>query len=817
MKFNEGQKQIIDNISGAFLISAPVGTGKTTVLTERLLKALSSGIKPEEILCLTFTNRAAEEMRERIRPRLDKNDFDSLNINTFHGFCAFFIKAEAKALGLSGEFTILDDDERLEILKNTVGNSLEGRENENGNEWRNLIEEMYDYRLNEFYRDLSMPYKLSENKRLVGINESYLNALKEQNALDFDQLVLLTLRGLYQDENLRSKWNAKYKLVQIDEFQDTHLAEYLVIKELAKSHKNIALIGDLDQTIYSWRGSNPYLIAKIFQQHFAPVTEYHLTVNYRFSPALLAAVTPILNNFDSHTKEISSGQDMLDSSDKNEKCISIFNAYDFSEEVSWVVDNLKLLREREPEARVAVLTRTNWAIRNVAAIFSEKGIAHITVDQYDFFRRQEVKDAYAHLRILFNKFDLSSAYRILERPPKSIGLKTIERIRNEGQASGLRVSDFLSFSNYNFSEPFANLIEIWKNGRIVVLDTETTGINPFKDEIVQIYAREIISGQPGEEFHFFIKNSKPVGSSAAIHGLTDEFLAKEGRDAAEVLSELQAFIKNSPVSGHNVIFDLAMLRENGQRQGIVFEFKEYYDTLDIARRLIDSENYKLNTLAKKLNLKSATHSADDDVAATIGLLGELVERLKPGSKQREILFKDLAPKFISLSSMINNWGKVVLDKRPAEALKYILVESGLLGYYSSQPDQQQRLRSLDTLEKMFVAKDNQNQRPEVALQELVRYSALVRNLDFLGLDQGKVPIITVHQVKGLEFDYVFLVNMNEYSFPSYRSDLEEEKRLFYVALTRARKKVFLSYSSFKDGRSLAKSRFLDYLDKRYVE
>jgi len=819
MNFNKNQQEIINSINGAYLISAPVGTGKTTVLTERIIKALESGVKPEEVLCLTFTNRAAEEMRGRIKKRLtEKGVFERLFIGTFHSFCVYFIKAEAKQIGVGADFVILDEDEQFEIFKNILDKKenvmLLGKNEKR--ETLDLIDRIYKRRLGrlEIAIGCTVP-AVEEDKDLDELEQLYIQELENQNAFDFNELVLLTLRSLYFDTRLKNKWAQKYKLIQLDEFQDTHLSEYLVIKELAKQHKNVALIGDLDQTIYSWRGSEPFFIASLFKSHFAPVREMHLEMNYRFDRNILAAIKSFLTSMEGRTtKNIESDR----SDDGEKKCIKVFSGYNLSEEAAWVIDRIQKIREEDEGASVAVLARSNFVINKLADVFTEKKMAHITVDKYDFFRRQEVKDVFAYLKILFNKYDLESAYRIVTRPARNIGEVTLKKIREEGGASGLRVSDFLDFKNFNYPEPFANLIGKWEKGRLIVLDTETTGINPLLDEVIQIYATEVVDGKIGKDFHFFLKNTKPVGLSGEVHGITDEYLAKEGREPKEVLQELKDFIGGDIAIGHNVNFDLSMLLENGKRHNILFEFKEYYDTLDLARRLVESENYKLGTMVKKFGLTQATHDAKDDVLATVGLLEVLVGKLMVSRSERATLFAKYSGKFIKLAGEINAWQKEIKKLRPLEALVYIWEQSGLQGFYNEQKDKDKRLKSIEVLREVFKNKDDAERPAETVLRELINYAALTRDINFLGVDNGKVPIVTVHQVKGLEFDYVFVVGLNEYKFPMYRSDMAEEKRLFYVALTRAKKRIYLSYSRFDDyNRNLAISPFIGYLDSDYVE
>lgn len=829
MNFNSQQQNIIDSIWGAYLINAPVGTGKTTVLTERIIRAIKEGIAPSEILALTFTNRAADEMRNRIKVRVDdKNDFDALTIQTFHGFCAYFLKAEAKEIGLSTDFSILDEDEQIEIARE-IFNKSNLSFPDKPREILNILESYYKYRLSLLQKEIG--HKIPEKKipaDMIVFGEEYVKKISEQNSLDFNELVLLTLKTLMTNKEINSKWSNRFRFIQLDEFQDTHLSEYLVIKELAKTHKNIALIGDIDQTIYSFRDSQPVFIANLFKNHFTPVKELGLSINYRSNPKLLSAFMSVLKNMENpQTKELSSGARADDDTNKNhnnddnknDKVIKLFRGYSLKEEVLWIIDNIKKIKAENPKSKIAVLTRNNNQVKNVAQVFLENNISFLTVDQYNFFKRQEVKDIFAYLKILSNKADIFSAKRVIERPAKNIGEETLKKIYFQGKECALNLSDFLSFKNYNYLEPFSELLKYEKEGRIIVLDTETTGINPANDEIVQVYAREIIDGKMGKEFHFYLKNKKPVGSSYFVHKISDEFLAEKGHDPKKVLQDLKVFIGDSVVVGHNVLFDLNMIKENAKRYKIDISFSDYYDTLDLSKRVLNLDGYKLSNIAKNLNFQTATHSADDDVGATIELLFYLIKELKKSTEKRIALWSKFRDKFLNLSLNINNWEKQIDKLRPTELLEHLWGESGLRGFYEKDKNSEQRLKSFETLKTFFASRDNDSLDAKSSLHNLLHFAGLVKNIDFLGLEQGRVPIVTVHQVKGLEFDYVFLLGLNEGTFPLFRSsDIEEEKRLFYVALTRAKEEVFLSYSNFNEyNYAVSKSRLLGLIDPKFIE
>lgn len=818
MKLNTEQKNIINNIFGAYLINAPVGTGKTTILTERIIKAIKEGFRPDEILALTFTNRAAEEMRSRIKEKInDKNDFDALNISTFHSFCAYFIRSEAKKIGVPADFLIFDEEEQLELAKKIL-EEIGGFYIEKPRDILNLLDNFYKYRLSLLQAEIGHNIIVKKiNPEIIAFGEEYLRRMNDQNAFDFNELVLIVLKLLFQDKEVGERWSERFKFIQLDEFQDTHISEYLVIKELAKKHKNISLIGDIDQTIYSFRDSQPVFISKLFKSHFKPVKEFSLNTNYRSNPELIKVFLSVLNKMENaQTKDLNS---LENKNNFKEKTVNIFKAYNFKEEVLWVIDNIKKIKSTDPKVKIAVLSRANYLLNKSADIFTENNVSFLTVDQYDFFRRQEIKDIFAYLKILLNKSDLSSAKRILNRPTRNIGEKTIDNIQKNGAVCGLNLADFLDFKNYNFNEPFEELIKEIEGGRLVVFDTETTGTNPIKDDIVQIYAREIIEGKMGEEFHFYLKTNKKVGSSYFVHKISDEFLEKEGKNPKEVLLNLKKFVGDSIVCGHNVLFDISMVIENAHRHNLDFQFKNYYDTLSLSRKFLNLSNYKLSNIAKNLNFKGATHSADDDVDATIDLLFYLCEKLKKTTKERGFLWNEYKAKFINLSSSIKNWENEISKKRPGDLVSFVWEKSGLSEFYKKDKNFKKREESYQTLKTFLEHKDDFNLSNRESLQNLIHYSSLIKNIDFLGLENGKIPIVTIHQVKGLEFDYVFLIGLNEGVFPFFKTENhEEEERLFYVALTRAKKKVFLSYSQFNDyNNPIAKSRLISMIDNNFID
>jgi DNA helicase-2/ATP-dependent DNA helicase PcrA len=793
MEYNEDQLEVINKLTGAFLVTAPMGTGKTTVLTARVAAALKQGYQPEEILCLTFTNRAAEEMRQRLKVKLDNPEvYNALGIFTFHGFCAYFIRSEAKRLGVDPDFSIADEEDQFSIMSGLLEpEDLIGNERRLALDW---VQRLYDARLQALYAELNGAAPIALAPRLVALGEAYQQALAERNILDFNDLVLLAIRGLYQDEQLKEKWSKQYRLIQLDEFQDTHFSEYLVVKQLARHHKNICLVGDFNQTIYGWRGSTPEKVGNLFKQHFAPVTEHSLVTNYRSSHELLQ-VFERLNTEQSGAWE--------------SPALSITAAADSSAEARQIAERVQRLHSQEPTATIAVLVRSNFHVTKIAEQFREQRIAHLTVDQYNFFRRPEVRDVFAYLKLLFNKYDIEAAKRVLQ-----LWNKVPNEVANQISLAdcGLRLADFLNFANYRLTEPYAELIQALAKKRIVILDTETTGTDPLQDDIIQIFAIEVVAGEPKRRLEFYLKTNKSVGSSYYIHRLTDAFLQEKGQDPKTCLQEIIEFLGDDLLVGHNLNFDLEVIKNNAERLGLEFKPAHYYDTLDIARRYLSAPNYRLSTLTKYYKLRQATHDAVDDVLGTLDLLKFLTPKLTIGSGQREALFTNFKKYFIKSAADFARWQLLAKSKMPAEILDIILNESGLGDLYRDQPAGPKKLQTLATLKDVFKGLEAPGLAPQLCLRQTLAYSSLAKNIDFLGLEGGKIPIVTIHQVKGLEFDYCILPRLNEGQFPGYKQqDLAEEKRIFYVGLTRARKGISLSYSLIDDyGRPQAPSRFLRY-------
>jgi len=504
------------------------------------------------------------------------------------------------------------------------------------------------------------------------------------------------------------------------------------------------------------------------------------------------------------------------------KLIQIHSASNERAEAEWIGKQIQRLASNEEKfdySRVSVLARNHRRTEVVSKTLERMGIPCVTVERFQFFMRQEVKDALAYLRLILNPFDAGAMRRMLLRPSRGIGDVTIKAVIEEGKNCGFSLTDMVSSLTFTNGDPFSELLKAYSSGVVTVFDVETTGFSVSQDEVVEIAAVRLIEGELQAEFHAYISNTVSVGDSEQIHGHSNRFLSKHGRSAKDVFNEFFEFAGNSVLVGHNVGFDIKMVTAQAQKVGITVPKLQWGDTLELANRFIDSDRYSLEVLAEHLNLAHLpSHKAMDDVRTTIDLLGVLVPLVERRADYRQALVYRYGGEFEILSEQMDDWRDASQTLRPSDLLNKLLVESGLYSYY--QPDEK-RLQNLRHLVSIFQERDDLALHPDTALRGILEFTALAKNLDQVSQDDNQVPVVTVHQSKGLEFDSVFIAGVTEDEFPSFFSirdnKLEEEKRLFYVAMTRAKQRLFIStYSRDFRGYSKYRSRFINEIPEEYI-
>ncbi len=442
----------------------------------------------------------------------------------------------------------------------------------------------------------------------------------------------------------------------------------------------------------------------------------------------------------------------------------------------------------------------------------------LTVEEFEFFRRQEVKDALAYLRLLQNPNDGGAMRRVLLRPARGIGQATLEGIQKEGAAAGLRLCDFALGETLRRGDPYAGVLDALHRGKIVVFDTETTGLDLSMDEVVEL-ATLVYQRGALRETHAYICNSVDVGESQRVHGLSNRFLTEHGEPPVEVLEHFLAETDGAVVVGHNVAFDLRMVRAHARRLGLYVPGITSADTLDLAHRFAKATDFRLETLAEALDLPhKPTHRAAEDVRATWDLLQALFPNIEETSAQRMRTVEKHGKAFAELAGLFDGWRLSAPELRPPELLDLVLKESGLRVYYQKEP---RRAANLAELLRLFRVRDDPGLDPQISLRVLLEFTSLARNIDAYSQADNRLPILTVHQAKGLEFDNVFIAGAVDGDFPSWLSArdgrTEEERRLFYVAVTRSRKRLFISYHRQWQDREKVRSPFLAAIPGRFMK
>ncbi|MBG1259868.1 3'-5' exonuclease [Nostoc commune] len=426
---------------------------------------------------------------------------------------------------------------------------------------------------------------------------------------------------MYSYPEIRQRWEERFDFIQVDEVQDTHLSEYEIVRYLASRTGNIAMIGDLDQTIYEWRGSEPDKFISEFKQEFQP-QEYSLTWNYRATQILLNAASGFADSFEQRYTKITPAPNC----DVGE-LIPVYAATNELDEAKWIATQIQKLANNDPNFlynRIAILTRNHKRIEIITKALEKFTIPCVTVEQHQFFMRQEVKDALAYLRLILNPFDTGSMRRMLLRPNRRIGAVTIENVIQEGEVCGFKLTDMASTQTFIDGDPFNDLLIAYNSGKIVVFDVETTGFSVSKDEVIEIAASKLVNGKLEAEFHAYIVNTVPVGDSEQIHGYSDKFLSANGRNPIDVFQDFLGFIEDAFLVGHNLGFDIKMIKAHAQKLGLSTPKFQWADTWDLAKRFIESDSYSLENLANKLNLNQLpTHCAIDDTRTTVELLAIL--------------------------------------------------------------------------------------------------------------------------------------------------------------------------------------------------
>jgi ATP-dependent DNA helicase UvrD/PcrA len=424
---NPQQKQAVAHIEGPLLILAGAGSGKTRVITHRIAHLISAQHVPgPAILAVTFTNKASGEMRDRVQRLLgDTSTRSSPFVSTFHSFCVRLLRRSGARLadlrpGFTTNFNIYDADDQLSLVKSIFRNL--GLDEKQFVQYRAALSRIsHAKNLKQTPEDL---YKASSDpraSRLAKVFEDYEARLRQANALDFDDLLLEAVRVLRHDEETRRAYNRRFEFLMIDEYQDTNRSQYELMRLLTEAHRNIAVVGDEDQSIYGWRGATIRNILD-FEHDFPNAAVIRLEQNYRSTKAILEGASTVIAN----NKE-RKGKWLWTEHEAGEK-IGLYRAPDPENEALFIADTIERLLRKNPADRVAVLYRTNFQSRQIEEALRRYGRKYLVVGGFSFYQRAEVKDLLAYLKALVSPQDSISLLRIVNTPARGIGKTTVEQI-----------------------------------------------------------------------------------------------------------------------------------------------------------------------------------------------------------------------------------------------------------------------------------------------------------------------------------------------------------------------------------------------------
>jgi len=414
---NEPQKQAVKSFDGAFLVSAGAGSGKTTTLTRRIAYLVRErGVQANNILAVTFTNKAAAEMRARVIDLIDSR-FASPTIGTFHSVCVRILREDIEKLGYEKNFTILDTQDQLVLVKK-VAKELELSKQQFAP--RAILENISRAKNNLMSPDdfLTQIGSYREEK-IASVYNIYQNTLRNNHSLDFDDLIRLTISLFKENKEILQKYQERFKFVLVDEYQDTNYAQHVLIKQLAQKHNNIFAVGDDWQSIYKWRGADVNNILN-FKKDFAGAKLIKLEQNYRSTQNILDAAYAIIENNTSRSEkkiwtDFGSGEKL-----------TVFEASDERDEAMYIAKTIqdKMQEENLDGKDFVVLYRTNAQSRVIEEYFLKNGISYRIVGGIKFYERKEVKDIMAYLKLVANFRDVLALERALSSPRRGIGGKT---------------------------------------------------------------------------------------------------------------------------------------------------------------------------------------------------------------------------------------------------------------------------------------------------------------------------------------------------------------------------------------------------------
>lgn len=883
-KPDQYQCEVIDAKGGCHLVLAPPGCGKTQILTERIRQAALRGTDFSDMLCLTFTNRAARGMLERIAENIEDERVAEVYVGNIHRFCSKFlfdnnvVAVESSVIDESDAISIisryLDEDEYLveanpstrreyasiihlasmmhQIRKNHPKALRIHPECINQNDIYALrriceIQQMdftagamihiFDHAGDylELVKSDSCDYGsrqlISALLRKMEVAHYYFDYKKENLLLDFEDLLMLTYDVLRDDSDGKYK---QYSWIQVDEVQDLNPIQLSIVDLLsAKDDFTVMYLGDEQQAIFSFMGAKVSTLDKLKERCSGRL--HRLFVNHRSPKYLLEVFNTYAENQLHIDKGLLPDTDFDPRISGDERCLLASDTID--EEYSDVAEVVRRLYSSNDSETTAVIVNSNYDADKVSEQLKARGLSHFKVSGDDAFSSNEMKLLLAHLNILSNEHSFIGWSRLLK------GLKVFES--NAAARSFVRdlrdramlPSDFLCYEDSTYVQEF---LHVFENEEMVVFDTETTGLNIHEDDIVQIAAVKMRCGKlvEGSEFSVFIATKRDIPRQL---GDIDNPVIEEMRHHVlyEHSTALRKFIDycgNDVLCGHNVAYDYHILRHNLQRYLPKIDLESlhpvYFDTLKLARLLHPGlKNYRLGHLLSAFNLQGAnSHLADADVDAAVHVATYCHQKSRQIiGVQWEMMRKKSVREHINvlrdhyLGFYLQSKSKLYVNK--VEENHPVLVEELLHFYHYLLANK--FIRPIEDLRHIikYLSDDVVDSVNNKSLNEQINAHIVeintLKEADLCNSDSidDRVFVTTIHKAKGLEFDNVIVFDAVEGRIPNYfnrnnPAGLAEDRRKFYVAITRARKRLYVAYSTvYRTCHNESRPRYLTSLMK----
>ena len=743
---NPAQREAVLTTEGPLLVLAGAGSGKTRVLTFRIARMIGDlGIRPWQILAITFTNKAAAEMRERLSAMLPDGGMRGMWVCTFHAMCVRILREDADLLGYTGQFTIYDDDDSRRMVREIMTQLAIEQKQYPINMIRSKISTAKNAMIGpeEFIEKASSPQEQKAGQVYLELERR----LRAANAMDFDDLLVRTLELLRTRPEVLEKYQERFRYISVDEYQDTNHVQYEIANLLAAKYQNLMVVGDDDQSIYSWRGADISNILD-FEKDFKQAKVVKLEQNYRSTGHILAAANAVVRN-NSQRKEKRLFTDLGD----GEK-IQAYQASDERDEGRWIASEIEKLRAGGMSYDdMAVFYRTNAQSRILEDMFLRAGVPYKIVGGTRFFDRAEIRDVMAYLKMIVNPADEMSVKRVINTPRRGIGSTSIGRIEDlarQNACSFFQACEIATAETGLFSAKVRNalgdFVNIVREGRR--MDGE------LKDVVETIVDKS---------------------------GLVQAFRAEGTMEAESRAENIQEFL------------------------GVAAEFEETHEDVE-------------GTLESLEELRAAG-VAGVPVAAPAGATGVAVGATAG------------APAGVAAGALAGATGVAAgIAGTPADTMDAAMASAaGALGAAFASPAMA-TAPAAPSVAAMAAAEIERTYGPLAckALPALLEWLALRSDLDALAGDTHAITMMTVHSAKGLEFPAVFVAGMEEGIFPHVAgwtdddpAKLEEERRLAYVAITRARKRLFLTYAAtrrtYGSTQANPRSRFVNEIPSEHIE